>query len=237
MFDAEPMCVRANVSDNGGELACRKWFRHANCRAVTIRHRRHLWISKDNDWRHVFARTERFHDRQRLTVFIQIDNYGVDVFQIASQDLPRATPRARAAHAMFCPARGIDNVQVRLNITISYEKDICFHASLLGARHFLRYAVLAKYCANLAALRSGSARGPRAVFGRWPKILQDAANTGRDRLQEKDLPRRELVCRRPIVSRAQPQSFGAPPNAACQRRALPKLSQMLRKKCVLFSKQ
>lgn len=87
MFDAEPMRVRADVGDSGGELASRKRFGHANCRAVTICYRRHLWISKDNDWRHVFARTERFHNRQRLTVFIKIDNHGIDVFQIASQDL------------------------------------------------------------------------------------------------------------------------------------------------------
>ena len=215
MFDAEPMRVRADVGDNGGELASGKRFRYANCRAMTIRYRRHLWISKDNDWRQVFARTERFHDRQRLTVFIQIYNYCIDVFQIASQDLPRATPRARAAHAMFCPGRGIDNVQVRLNITISYEKNVSFHASLLGARHFLRYAVLAKHCANLAALRSGSARGPRAVFGRWPKALQDANNTGRDQLPQK--------CSAKVVRRAAERSTPA----ACAPQTLSDVAQKM----------
>ena len=42
MLDAKPMCVQADVADDGGELASRKRFRHANCRSVTIRDRRHF---------------------------------------------------------------------------------------------------------------------------------------------------------------------------------------------------
>jgi hypothetical protein len=64
---------------------------------------------------------------QRLAVLVKIDNHGIDVFQVAPQDLPRATLHACAAHTVSCSRRCIDEVQVGLYVAIGHKKDVSFH--------------------------------------------------------------------------------------------------------------
>jgi hypothetical protein len=144
------MRVLTNVADYGGNVACCEWFHNANGNPVSIGNRRHLCVREHNYRRLVFTAAERLHDGERLAVFIKIDNDGINVCQIAAQDLPRATLRACPAYTVRCSSCSIDDLQVGVYVTIGHEKDVCFHAYLIRPKKILGCAAFVKLYANLA---------------------------------------------------------------------------------------
>jgi hypothetical protein len=146
------MGVLTNVADHGGKVACCEWFHNTNGGSVSIGNRRHVRVREHNYRRRIFAAAERFHDGERLAMFIKIDNDGIDVCQITAQDLPRATPRACPAYTVRCSNCGIDDRQVGVYITVRDEKDVCFHAYLIKLKKIQGCAAFAKLYANLALL-------------------------------------------------------------------------------------
>jgi hypothetical protein len=108
----EWMRVLTNVADYGGKVACCEWFHNANGSPVSIGSRRHLCVREHNYWWRIFTVAERLHGGERLAVFIEIDDDGIDLCQITAQDLRRPTLRACPAHTVRCWRCGIDHCQV-----------------------------------------------------------------------------------------------------------------------------